>query len=148
MKLIIVTLLASMTLFLIGCGGGVSVPSDDDNISVVKLTDLRLGYLIKGVIPVDIGEDILYHLGFCNDELTMRIEYYGDIIDDYYGVSTYEIIGDNILVYSNGGSIVDTGDSGTLEEGKTYLIEQDAPNNLNWYIGSISTKEDCTLNPL
>jgi hypothetical protein len=110
--------------------------------------DLRLGYLIKGVIPVDIGEDILYHLGFCNDELTMRIEYYSDIIDDYYGVGTYEIIGDNILVYSNGGSIIDTGDSGTLEEGKTYLIEQDAPNNLNWYIGSISTKEDCTLNPL
>lgn len=125
-----------------GCGGGgASAPSDDDNISVVKVIDLKLGYLAKGIILADAGEDFHYDLGFCNDEITMKI--YGDYIDDQYGEGTYEIIGEGVIVYANGDALIDTGDSGTLEEGKTYLIEQQAPNNLNWYIGSISTIEEC-----
>lgn len=141
-------LFTSMAMIIIACGGGgKSLPSDDDNISVVKLTDLRLGYLVKGIIPADIGEDTLYELGFCNEELTMRIEYYGDLIDDYYGVGTYEIVGDGILVYANGDAMIDTGDSGTFEEGKSYLIEQQAPDNLTWRIGSISSI-NCTVEPI
>lgn len=142
-----IVLFTSMIMFFIGCGGGTSTPNDDDNISVVKLTDLRLGYLVKGIIPADIGEDTLYELGFCNEELTMRIEYYGDLIDDYYGVSTYEIVGEGILVYANGDAMVDTGDSGTFEEGKSYLIEQQAADNLTWQIRSISKKE-CIVEPI
>lgn len=134
-------------MLFIGCGGGTSAPSDDDNISGVKLTDLRLGYLVKGIIPADIGEDILYELGFCNEELTMRIEYYSDLIDDYYGVGTYEIVGEGILVYANRDAMIDTGDSGTFEEGKSYLIEQQAADNLTWRIGSISKKE-CIVEPI
>ncbi|MBT8348753.1 MAG: hypothetical protein HKP62_04820 [Sulfurovum sp.] len=147
MKKLLISILVLLVLLLSGCGGGVSTPSDDDNISVVKLTDLRSGYLVRGLLPADIGEDTLYSLEFCNDELTIRIEYYGDIIDDYYGVGTYEIIGEGILVYANGDAMIDTGDSGTFEEGKSYLIEQQAPNNLTWRIGSIS-KIECLVEPI
>ena len=146
----LMSLLVAMVIGIIlnGCGGGSSAPSDVDNISVVKLTDLRLGYLVKGLIPADIGEDIRYDLGFCNDELTMKIEYYGDLVDDYYGVGTYEIIGEDTILFSNGEALIDVGDSGTLEEGKSYVIEQQLTNNLNWRIGSISAIEECMPEPI
>jgi len=139
MKQFKILLLTSIVILLTACGGGgESAPTDDDNISVVKLTDLRLGYLAKGLIRVDIGEDFHYDLGFCNEELTVAI--YGDYIDDYYWVDTYEIVGEEIILYSNGEVMIDTSDSGILEEGKNYLIEQ-PKDNLSWYIGSISTIE-------
>ena len=143
MKQFTIILFTILTMLLIGCGGGPSTPTDDDNITEVKLTDLRLGYEVKGLLTFDIEDDIRYDLGFCNDELTLRIIYDSDLIDDHYGVGTYEIIGENILVYADGGAMIDTGDSGSFEEGKYYLIEG-TKDNLDWRIGSIS-KKDCVV---
>ena len=147
MRMLSIGLSVLYILFMSGCGGGgASTPSDDDNISVVKVTDLKNGYLAKGIILADAGEDFNYDLGFCNNVITMRI--YGDYVDDQYGEDTYEIIGERIIVFANGDAMIDTGDSGSLEEGKTYLIEQQAPNNLNWYIGSISILDNCVPEPI
>lgn len=139
-KSVAMLIAASAILFNNGCGGGMSAPSDDDNISVVKVTDLRQGYLAKGIILVDEGENFRYDLGFCNDEMTMRITFDLDFVDDQYSEGTYEIVGESVIVYANGEAMIDTGESGSLEEGKTYIIEQ-SKGNLNWYVGSISSIE-------
>lgn len=144
MKLFKIALAASMIIFVIGCSG-TSLPSDDDNISVVKVTDLRLGYLVKGLIRVDEGEDFRYDLGFCNDTLTMRVTFESDFVEDQYSEGIYEIVGESIITYANGDVMIDTGDSGTLEEGRTYLIEQPR-DNLNWQVGSISLI-NCIVEP-
>ena len=112
MKLILVMVTG---VILNACGGGSSAPSDDDTISVIKLTDLRLGYEVKGLIISDDTYDFRYDLGFCNDEITLKMEFDGGLpIDDQYGEGTYEIIGDNILVYFDGAVMIDTGDSGVF----------------------------------
>jgi hypothetical protein len=139
-KSIAMLIAASAILFNNGCGGGMSAPSDDDNISVVKVTDLRQGYLAKGIILVDEGENFRYDLGFCNDEMTMKITFDLDFVDDQYSEGTYEIVEESMIVYANGEAMIDTGESGSLEEGKTYIIEQ-SKGNLNWYVGSISSIE-------
>ena len=145
-KLFNVLIASFAGIMMSGCGGGMSAPSDDDTISVVKLTDLRLGYQVNGLITDDIALDSRYDLGFCNDEITLKMEFSGDLVDDQYSEGTYEIIGDNILVYSNGGSIIDTGDSGVFEEGEKYFIEN-SRDTLTWRVGSISKKE-CIVEPI
>jgi len=145
-KNIAMLITAFTILFVSGCGGGASTPSDDDNISIVKVTDLRLGYMTKGIIRADEGEDFRYDLGFCNDEITMRIIFDLDFVDDQYSEGTYEVVDESIIVYADGEAMINTGDSGALEEGKTYLIEQ-SKGDLNWYIGSISKKE-CIVEPI
>ena len=135
-----------VVLFLSGCGGGISTPSDDDNISIVKVTDLRLGYLVKGIIRADEGEDYRYDLEFCNEILSFKIIFDSNLIEDYYGEGTYEISGESVIVYANGEAMIDTGDSGALEEGKTYIIEQ-SKGDLKWYVGSISLV-NCSVEPI
>ena len=138
-KLIDLLMTGATVLILSGCGGGPSAPSDADNISEVKLTDLRLGYLLGGLILTD-GDyyNIGYDLEFCNDEVTSRM-IFGDNIDDRYSVGTFEIVGEDTIVFEGGNFIVD---SGTLEEGETYIIHDNT-----WYLGSIS-KIECIVEPL
>ena len=76
----------------------------------------------------------------------MRATFDLDFVDDQYSEGTYEIVEDSIIVYANGEAMIDTGESGSLEEGKTYIIEQ-SKGNLNWYVGSIS-KQACIVEPI
>jgi hypothetical protein len=64
---------------------------------------------------------------------------FGDNIDDRYSVGTFEIVGEDTIVFEGGDFIVD---SGTLEEGETYTLDAGA-----WYLGSISKKE-CIVEPI
>jgi len=141
-KLITLLMTGAAVVILSACGGGgggPAAPSDEDNISEVKLTDLRLGYLLGGLILTDGDEwNVGYDLGFCNDEVTSRM-IFGGWADDRYSVGTFEIVGEDTIVFEDGDFIVE---SGTLEEGETYII-----HNNTWYLGSIS-KIECIVEPL
>lgn len=138
-KLMSLLFIIFVTISLNGCLGE-DTPTDNDSVSVVKLTDLRLGYLVRGVTSYEFVE-ARFDLGFCNDELTITLS--GDLIDDHTKVTTYEITGEETIVSSNGDVTLDVGATGTLEEGKTYVIEYEG-ERLDWEIGSISETE-CTV---
>ena len=138
-KLINLLFIIFVSISLNGCLGE-STPTDNDDISTVNLTDLRLGYLVKGVASYEFV-DVRFDLGFCNDELVIELS--GDLIDDRSSVTTYEIAGEDTIVSSNGDVTLDVGATGTLEEGKTYVIEYEG-ERLDWEIGSISATE-CTV---
>jgi len=140
MKLLFVIFIS---ISLNGCLGE-STPTDNDDVSVVKLTDLRSGYLVKGIVSYKLVE-ARFDLGFCNDELTIQLS--GDLIDDHSKVTTYEIAGEDTIVSSNGDVALDAGTAGTLEEGMTYHIEYEG-ESLDWEIGSISVMEECVVETL
>ena len=142
-KLMNLLFISIVGIGLNGCLGE-STPTDDDDISVVNLTDLRSGYLARGIISYEFVE-ARFDLGFCNDVLTIKLS--ADLIDDHSGVDTYEIVGEGIIVSSNGEVTLDASSTGTLEEGKTYLIEYKG-DNFDWEIGSISAMEDCIAVPI
>ena len=138
-KLINLLFISFASITLNGCLGE-SIPTDNDDISTVNLTDLSSGYLVRGVASYEFV-DARFDLGFCNDELTIELS--GDLIDDRSSVTTYEIAGEDTIVSSNGDVTLDVGATGTLEEGKTYFIEYEG-ERLDWEIGSISATE-CTI---
>ena len=73
MKKFLLGLSTLLVLLLSGCGGGggaSGIPGDDDNISVVKITDLRLGYLVKGILDYQDVYDANQDIKFCNYDVT------------------------------------------------------------------------------
>jgi hypothetical protein len=147
MKKLLISLLALLVLLFTGCGGGgsgaSSIPGDDDNISVVKVTDLRLGYLVKGILDYQDVYDANQDIKFCNYDVAGVIYNGGD--GDGTWTGTYEISEGGIIVMSSG-SMIDTSASGTLKEGVTYLYEGPGGDIFTWYVGSISVIE-CIVEP-
>ena len=142
-KLMKLLFIIFISISLNGCLGE-STPTDSDDITVVKLTDLRSGYLVKGIVSYKFVE-ARFDLGFCNDELTIKLS--GDLIDDHSKATTYQIAGEDTIVSSSGDVTLDTGTTGTLEEGMTYHIEYEG-ESLDWGIGSISVIEECVSESL
>jgi len=148
MKKLLIVLSSLLILSFVGCGGGTgasSIPGDDDNISVVNITDLRLGYLVKGILDYQDVYDANQDIKFCNYDFDGVVYNGGD--GDGAWTGTYEITEGEIIVMS-GGSTIDTSGSGTLKEGVRYLYEGPAGDIFTWYIGSISAVEDCIPEPI
>ncbi len=137
---------SSFIFILIGCGGGSgssSVPGDDDNISVVNISNLRLGYLVKGIIDYQDVYDANQDIKFCNYDATITVYNGGD--GDGTWIGTYEVSEGAIIIMSNG-TTIDTSASSTLKEGETYISEGPGGDMFTWYVGSIS-KTECIVEP-
>ena len=146
MKQFKILLLIIIAMLFTACGGGggaSGISGDDDNISVVNITNLKLGYLVKGILDYQDVYDANQDIKFCNYDFTGVIYNGGDGDGTWSG--TYEISEGGIIVMSTG-SMIDTGASGTLKEGTTYLYEGPGGDIFTWYVGSISTIE-CIVEP-
>lgn len=143
MKTVMNLILLFFTMLILdGCGSGKNVPADDDNISTVKLTDLRLGYLVKGISYGPDGSTY-NDKKFCNYDVITDIYWYQDDDVHVYYTNQYEIVGENMVVFDNG-VIIDTNGTSVFEEGRTYPITGVQGIIFDWYVGSISLV-NCTV---